>query len=147
MRSSQLSQVFSLPLIYGPQLTHIINMRRIEYDAVEDRKFSEKDIECQDSTSRLLVELQDVESQNKARRAAEQQRPSGNKIVILIAYFVLNLALTLSNKAVLRRVGPVHIKLLGQAHNEAGSISMAAHDFPHLIDINRLLPHDGLWLN
>ena len=56
------------------------------------------------SAEELRKEYGDLEAQKQPNRPAEQQVSYRKKLLFLAVYFVLNLALTLSNKAVLGKV-------------------------------------------
>ena len=56
------------------------------------------------SSSELLKEIDDTESQRGAQQSAEHRASFTSKLLFLADYFILNLVLTLSNKAVLGKV-------------------------------------------
>ena len=59
----------------------------------------------------LLEEDRQLEAQAQSAEAVEHTVPLRSKLVFLIAYFLLNLTLTISNKAVLGKVSPVRLPL------------------------------------
>lgn len=65
---------------------------------------SSHDSDASDSLDDLQKDPREVEAQQQNPQPVEHQIPLRSKLVFLGAYFILNLALTLSNKAVLGKV-------------------------------------------
>lgn len=89
------------------------------------------------------LEAQATDSNTDACVPQERRTSLRTKLLFLCAYFVLNLGLTLSNKAVLRRVRlrERHPLSRGKLTGISGSISMASHDSARFGDFDRLLCH------
>jgi hypothetical protein len=88
------------------------------------------------------TEKKDVSPQ-AARAESEYQVPMTTKLGYLGVYFLLNVSLTIYNKAVLGKV-----RLPGSLKNPSADfktvrISMAADSPPHRIGINRMLSLDA----
>lgn len=107
-----------------------------------DTKHAEGEIKPQRSTESLLKEYRDLESQNQSSQPFEHQAPLRSKLLYLAVYFVLNLALTLSNKALLGKVRLSHAHAQKQKVNKnEGEVPMATYHCPHLSDhLGLLLP-------
>jgi hypothetical protein len=65
---------------------------------------SSLDTTSSSSIEELRKEYQDIEAQKQQAAPAEHQISLQKKLLFLAAYFVLNLSLTLSNKALLGKV-------------------------------------------
>jgi len=88
-------------------------------------------------------EAQATDSNTDASVPQERRTSLRTKLLFLCTYFVLNLGLTLSNKAVLRtvRLREKNPLLRGKLMGISGSISMASHNSARFGDFDWLLCH------
>jgi hypothetical protein len=79
-----------------------------------------------------------------AKAETEYNVPAATKVAYLSVYFLLNVSLTIYNKAVLGKVGRQSNLILSSqeqaADLETVYVSMAAHSPPYRVGVDRMLP-------